>query len=296
MSAGRLADRLAGAPISWGVCEVPGWGWQQDPATVLRQMAELGLRAAEFGPPGFLPGEPLQRAAVLAEHGLQAVGGFLPVVLHDPAVDPAPAVLRELAAFSVAGAQTLVLAAVSGRPGYDGRTELDPAGWATLLAQLDRLASIAAERGVTATLHPHVGTLVETDQDVGRVLAGSTIGLTLDTGHLLIGGADPLALAVDHADRVAHVHLKDVDAAWVSRVRSGAVGYTAAVRAGIYRPLGTGHARIGEVVRTLEAAAYQGWYVLEQDAILTGDPRAGGGPDPVQDVRRSVDFLRSLAS
>ena len=74
----RLADRVAGAPISWGVCEVPGWGWQLDSTTVLSQMRELGLVATEFGPDGFLPDEPQARAATLADQGLRAVGGFVP--------------------------------------------------------------------------------------------------------------------------------------------------------------------------------------------------------------------------
>jgi len=85
-----FAGRLAGAPISWGVCEVPGWGWQFDAATVLSQMQEVGLVATEFGPDGFLPDEPEAKAKTLADKGLRAVGGFVPVVLHDSAHNPVP--------------------------------------------------------------------------------------------------------------------------------------------------------------------------------------------------------------
>src|SRR6478672_1321584 len=87
-----LSDRIAGAPISWGVCEVPGWGWQYDPGTVLRQMADVGLAATEFGPDGFLPDDPQDKARLLAEADLQAVGQFVPVVLHDSGHDPVPEV------------------------------------------------------------------------------------------------------------------------------------------------------------------------------------------------------------
>jgi inosose dehydratase len=87
-----MMDRLAAAPISWGVCEVPGWGWQMDSGTVLAQMREVGVRATEFGPDGFLPADPQAKAAVLHDAGLQAVGGFVPVILHDPAHDPMPGV------------------------------------------------------------------------------------------------------------------------------------------------------------------------------------------------------------
>ena len=290
----RLAERIAGAPISWGVCEVPGWGWQLDPATVLSQMQELGLAATEFGPSGFLPEEPSAKAKALADKGLRAVGGFVPALLHVPGHDPAPGLSRVLEGFVAAGAGTLVLAAATGTDGYDARPVLDAAGWECLLANLDRLSAVAAEVGVTATLHPHVGTMVETGDEVERVLAGSGIGLCLDTGHLLIGGADPVALASEHAGRIRHTHLKDVDATWAKRVQSGAVSYTDAVRQGMYRPLGQGDVDIAAIVGSLEGAGYDGWYVLEQDTILAGPPVAGDR-GPIVDVRASIEHLGAIA-
>ena len=105
-AAGRspVSDRIAGAPISWGVCEVPGWGYQLEPGVVLRQMRELGLAATEFGPEGFLPDDPTAKAATLAGYGLKAVGQFVPVVLHDPGHDPLPEVERAMAGLVAAGA------------------------------------------------------------------------------------------------------------------------------------------------------------------------------------------------
>ena len=289
-----IADRLAGAPISWGVCEVPGWGWQLDSATVLSQMQEAGLVATEFGPAGFLPDDPQDRAKVLADKGLSAVGGFVPVVLHDPVVDPVREIEQVLAGFTTAGAATLVLAAATGTDGYDVRPRLDDDGWRVLLRNLDRLALFAGRLGIIATVHPHVGTMVETADDVERVLDGSGIGLCLDTGHLLIGGADPVALAAEHAGRIRHTHLKDVDATWARRVRSGAVTYTEAVRGGMYRPLGRGDVDIASIVGSLERAGYEGWYVLEQDTILAGPPLAGDRA-PMADVRASIEHLSAIA-
>jgi inosose dehydratase len=216
----------------------------------------------------------------------------VPVVLHDPAQDPADVVRAELDGFVAAGAGTLVLAAATGQEGYDDRPVLTDEGWQTLLSNLDRLSALAASRGVVATIHPHVGTLVENSDDVRRVLAGSGIGLTLDTGHLLIGGVDPVALAVEHTGRILHTHLKDVDAAWAARVQSGEVSYTDAVRQGIYKPLGAGDIDLTTIVGTLEKAGYDGWYVLEQDTILTDRPADEG---PVVDVRASIAELLRIA-
>lgn len=286
--------RIAGAPISWGVCEVPGWGHQLTPDVVLRQMRELGIAATEFGPDGFLPDAPADKAAELRDYSLKAVGQFVPVVLHDPDHDPVPEVEAAMEGLTAAQASTVVIAAATGAEGYDERPVLDAEGWATLLHNLDRISDAAAAKGLTATLHPHVGTMVESGEEAERVLAGSHVKLCLDTGHLLIGGGDPVALARSHPDRIGHVHLKDVRLDLAREVQRGTKTYTEAVSAGMYVPLGAGDVDIAAIVRALEGAGYQGWYVLEQDTILTGSP-AETGIDPVTDVRASIDHLRAVA-
>ena len=95
-------DKIAGAPISWGVCEVPGWGYQLSPGRVLTEMAQVGLAATEFGPDGFLPADPVAMAEFLASRHLTAVGGFTPVVLHEPGHDPAPEIERLLDGYDAA--------------------------------------------------------------------------------------------------------------------------------------------------------------------------------------------------
>ncbi|MEU3461083.1 TIM barrel protein [Streptomyces sp. NPDC006733] len=291
-----ISQRVAGAPISWGVCEVPGWGHQLAPDLVLRQMAEIGLAATEFGPEGFLPDAPEDKAKTLASYGLRAVGQFVPVVLHDPDHDPLPEVEAAIAGLVAADARTVVVAAATGAEGYDDRPVLDAAGWSTLLANLDRISRTAAAAGLVAALHPHVGTMVESGEETRRVLDGSGIGLCLDTGHLLIGGGDPVAVAAQRPDRVAHVHLKDVRLDLADQVRAGAMSYTEAVGQGMYVPLGAGDVDIAAIVRLLEAAGYGGWYVLEQDTILRSAPGENGAADPVDDVRASLAHLLTLGT
>ena len=287
-----LPARIAGAPISWGVSEVPGWGHQLDVDRVLAEMRDLGLAATEFGPPGFLPPDPEMMSKKLAGFGLAAVGGFLVVVLHDPHHDPLAEVDSFLDGCMAAGAEVAVLAAGTGGHGYDSRPELDELNWKTLLHNLDRIDALAARRGVVATIHPHVGTMVETGTDVQRVLTGCAIGLCVDTGHLMVGGTDPVALTRDNVERVAHVHLKDVDAGLAQQVLDGSMTFTAAVRTGMFRPLGQGDVDIASMVATLDAYGYPGWYVLEQDVRLDGDPEGGG---PAADVALSLDYLMRLA-
>ena len=285
------ARKIAGAPISWGVCEVPGWGYQLGPERVLREAREIGLVATELGPEGFLPSEPDAMAEVLSQHHLQAVGGFTPLLLHVPGHDPVPEVERILQGYGATGAEVLVLSAVTGAAGYDTRPVLDDDGWMVLLTNLDRLAELARQRGVRAVLHPHVGTMIETGEEVRQVLDGSWISLCLDTGHLLIGGTDPAELAGQAPERIAHVHFKDVDGRLARRVQDGRLTYTQGVREGMYRPLGSGDVDVPAIVGSLRARGYDGWYVLEQDTILTGEP---AGEGPVADVRASAEHLRAV--
>jgi len=289
---GQIPLRIAGAPISWGVCEVAGWGYQMPADRVLGQMQALGLTATEFGPDGFLPDDPAEKAAFLQSYGLQAVGGFLPVVLADPDHDPLAEVDTFIDACRAAGAGVVVLAASTGADGYDVRPRLDELQWKTLLANLDRIADHARSRGVVAAIHPHMGTLVESDDDVQRVLAGSHVGLCIDTGHLAAAGADPVAITLANLDRVKHVHLKDVDAATAARVVAGELSFSDAVAGGMWRVLGQGDVDIRAMIDALRGHGYTGWYVLEQDVMFKDGEPSGEGP--AADVRSCLDFVKAV--
>ncbi|NQX16866.1 sugar phosphate isomerase/epimerase [Rathayibacter sp. VKM Ac-2857] len=288
-----MTVKIATAPISWGVSEVAGWGVQLPPERVLAEMAELGFTATEIGADGFLPEAPADKAATLREYGMQAIGSFVPVVMHRADVDPLPRLERELLAYAAAGGDVLVVCAVTGLEGYDvTREPLTDAEWDVLFGNLDRITATAAAQGVRAALHPHVGTVVETADDVTRVLEGSTIPFCFDTGHLMIGGTDPVAFAADHADRIAHTHLKDVSLAWMQKVKNGEISYYDACIEGLYTPVGQGDVDVRAIVTSLVESGYDGWLVLEQDKIVQETPAPGEGP--LEDARASVTFLRSL--
>jgi inosose dehydratase len=254
-------------------------------------MAGVGVSATELGPDGFLPDEAAECSELLASFGLRALGGFVTLVLHDPARDPLPDARRALSKLAEVGSEVMVVAAVSGQDGYDDAVELDRDGWASLLGNLDKVRHLADDAGIVMGLHPHVGTLVEGPAQVRRVLEGSTVALCLDTGHLLIGGTDPLELVAEVPDRVVHVHLKDVDRDMAARARAGEMTYTQAVAGGMYKPLGQGDVGIAGIIERLSANGYTGYYVMEQDCILSSEPAPGEGP--VTDVRASVDYLRA---
>jgi inosose dehydratase len=257
-------------------------------------MVELGITATELGPLGWLPRDGAAARAALDRHGLQLVGGFVPVVVHEAGLGTAREDARQAAAqIAQAGGERFVAATVQDAD-WAPPVELDQDGWKRAGEHLSALAEIAAAEGVELVLHPHAGTLLETAADVELALAHTDVPWCLDTGHLLIGGVDPGEFVRSHAERIGHVHLKDVDAQLADQLRSGALSLVEATQAGLFRPLGEGDAGIDEVVGLLEQTGYERWLVLEQDIAITGsEPPAGGGP--ALDVRKSIEFLSTRA-
>ncbi len=293
---GALEGRVAAAPISWGICEVPGWGEMMPADRVLAEMRELGLPATELGAPGFLPEDPVGVGERLAAYGLGLVGGFVPLALHDPTQreDALRRATEVAQLFQVCGATRFVTALVQD---YDWSTPVPPDAdtMAVVGECLREVDAICAVHGLTQVLHPHVGTIVETAADVALALEHTDVLWCLDTGHLQIGGVDPVAFAREHADRVGHVHLKDVDTATSDRVLAGELSLVEGVQAGMFRVLGAGDVAIDEAVLALENAGYDGWYVLEQDtALMSGMPPAGAGP--IEDVAASLAYLRTAVA
>jgi len=291
-----ILERLAGGPISWGVCEVPGWGEELPPDRVLSEMRELGITVTEAGPDGYLGDDAVEVRAILERHGMQLVGGFLPLVLHERVsfVESLASAERVARLFAAAGARFLVTAVV-GDLSWPPRFELSDEQWKNVFEGLGRVDDLAAAHGLTQVLHPHWGTLVEQRDDVWRVLEGSDVSLCLDTGHLTLGGTDPAELARAGGQRIAHVHLKDVREAVAGRLRDGELGTVEAVQAELFRPLGSGDAPVTETIEALEQLGYSGWYVLEQDCALpSADIPDGRGP--IEDVLRSITFLTALAA
>ena len=242
--------KLAGAPISWGVSEVPAWGLQLAPDRVLEDMRALGLRATESGPPGFLPADPAAARALLDSCGLRLIGGFVTAVLHEPArrAGELAAVKRQAEWLAAGGAELVVLAPALARTGYSSAAELSGDAWRELFEGIDWVVEIAGASDLRVAVHPHWGTAIERGPHIERFLQDTAHALCLDTGHIALGGADPLKVARDAGARVRHVHLKDADGALAARVRSGATSYNDAVRAGLFRPLGEGAARMKDVL------------------------------------------------
>jgi inosose dehydratase len=291
-----LLERVGAAPISWGICEAPGWGMQLPVERVLSEAQELGITAFEQGALGWLPTEADAQRAMLGRFGMELLGGFVPLVLHDPAQSAAQLQsAAKIAADMAACGGTYFVTAVVGSVEDWFRPEMDDTAWAEVFANLDRLEEICGDVGLEQVMHPHVDTVIETAEEFDRFLESSATKACFDTGHLTIGGADVVALATDWVDRIGVMHLKDVDGSVMARERSGELDLMAATQAGLFPPLGAGIVPIDKVISVVEDGGFDGWYVMETDVALTdGEPPAGEGP--VVGVAQSLAYLRTLIS
>ncbi len=270
--------RVANAPLSYGAFEmtvgvfpnVPG------PDALLAEMATAGYAGTELGPPGYL-GQGEELRARLERYGLELTGGWCPIRFSEPdAWDEDFAELElTLALFEAAGAEGA--RPVFGDGGSDarranpgrGEPSLDAKGWRRFAEGVRRAAGLARSRGFEPTLHPHTSTYVESPAEIERALELTDVGVLVDTGHLLIGGVDPVDAIRAWGSRVDYVHVKDVRIDVLRAVVADRADALEAWRRGIFCELGTGDVDLPGFFEAL--AGYDGWIVVEQDRIPRED-------------------------
>ncbi|MGC8627556.1 MAG: sugar phosphate isomerase/epimerase family protein, partial [Acidimicrobiales bacterium] len=244
---------------------------------------------------GYLGEEPGEIAALLARYSLGAVGGFVPLSLHDRNKrEEAEAAARSAARLiSGAGGSYFVTAIVVDEQ-WSKPFEPEPAQWDELAEEVAMVGRICAEHGLSQVVHPHIGTLIERSSHVDQLMRRSEVSWCLDTGHLAVGGTDPVRFAEEHVGQVGLVHLKDVNLSLAPKVLEHEMSLLEATRRGLFQPLGRGDVNVAAVVRALEAGGYKGWYVLEQDTTI--EPEAASSVAPKDDVKASIEHLASQLS
>lgn len=289
--------RVAGAPVSFGVFEMaPEVGAElPGPDQIAEILTELDYRGVDLGPVGFL-GHGAELQDRLRRHGLALVGGWLdlPFTDDDAFAAALPLLGDALDVFTAAAAvfpatpplPTLADAGSAARrahPGGGQGLSLDEAGWDRLARNVAEAARRIRDCGLEPTFHHHACTHVETPDEIESFLARTDVGLTLDTGHLILGGGDPLEGVRRWGDRINHIHLKDarVDVLHAIIARGGAMREVWS--SGAFVALGAGNLDLDGFMTELIDSGYDGWVVVEQDTI----PRPGDSIDRIIDDQRT---------
>lgn len=292
--------KVASAPVSWGITEIKGLSATLPYQKIMDEIAEAGYKGTELGPWGFYPISPERLGRELSARDLHLVASFVDVPLHEPALfdEGTQAVKRVIPLLAELGAPVLILSAqatpdrslVAGRvTETDGLTARQ---WKQAGAYLRELALATSDAGLTPTFHHHAGTYIETPTEIERLfneVDPDLLGLCLDTGHLVYGGGDNMQIIPVYGQVIRHVHLKNVDAEVLARVRAERLDYVQAIMRGVFSPLEAGSVDIPIVLDALKQGEYDGWFVVEQDIDLSQP----GHRDPLQGATRAREYLQS---
>jgi inosose dehydratase len=276
--------RVANAPLSYGAFEVTVGVYPNVPGpdALLASIASAGYEGTELGPPGYLGG-PGGLASRLERHGLELTGGYIPIHFSTPSRwdEDFAEMQRSLELFRAAGtaATRPVLAdagsperhANPGRGGEDRSLGLDEDGWRRLAEGVARAAEACRAAGFEPTFHHHTASYVEAPWEIERLLELTDVGVLVDTGHLLIGGGDPVQALREWGERVNYVHVKDVRMDVLRRVVADRADMLEAWRRGIFCELGAGDVPLESFFTALRESGYDGWVVVEQDRIPRPD-------------------------
>jgi inosose dehydratase len=275
--------RVANAPVSFGVFELTVGKLPNLPGSddVLDAVARGGYEGIDLGPAGYL-GHQADLRERLESRGLSLAGGWVQMRFSDReglAEDLAhlDQALDVFSAVADAGAEppkpTLADAGSPARSANPGRGKdlpeigLDASGWGRLGDGVKRATDRCRERGLEPAFHHHASTHVEAPHEVERLLEVTDIGLCLDTGHLLLGGGDPMQALRDWGDRINHLHVKDVRMEIVEKVISDRAGMEAVWKWGAFCELGTGDVDVEGFLSLVKDRGFAGWLVVEQDRI-----------------------------
>jgi inosose dehydratase len=298
------AIAVANAPCSYGAFEITVGvdPLVPPPLELLDDVSSAGYQGIDLGPVGYLgtPGELPQR---LNERRLTLAGGYFPVSFAEPEKLPGELALLDelLTTFDASGngipppRPTIADAGSPARAQFPGRAVndrslgWDDAGWARFADCLARVAERCRERGYEPTFHPHTATHIEAPWEIERMLERSDVGVCVDTGHLLLGGGDPVAAVRAWGERINHVHLKDARLEVLEAIVRDSAPVEAIWRRKAFCRLGAGDVAIDDVLASLNEIGYRGWLVVEQDIIP--DPAEPAGQAAVDQVANRA-YLR----
>jgi inosose dehydratase len=267
-----MAVHIGINPITWTNDDVPELGGDTPLETCLEETAAAGYAGTELG--GKFPRTSDALAPILNRFGLALVSGWFDGGILDRDIEEEfERIHAHLTLLRDLGCKVVVYADTS-RGRHDGifqpiskRPTLAEDEWPQYGRKLTRLAERMADFGVAMAFHHHMGTIVETDREIDRLMAstGDAVGLLFDTGHCLFSGGEPLSLLRRHMSRVNHVHCKDVRLPVLENARSTDMSFMDAVLSGIFTVPGDGCVDFVSLFSELSRAKYSGWLVVEAE-------------------------------
>jgi inosose dehydratase len=267
-----MSVRIGINPLTWTIDDLPEVGGETSLETCLTEARAAGFEGVELGCK--FPRTAPELKAALAPHGLALVSGWYStsLLLRDAAAEfEAMRPHREL--LSALGCDVVVVAettrCIHGERGtrLSQRPVLAPGDWPRFADRLEELGERLGDAGLTLAYHHHMGTVVQTEDEVDRLMdsCDDGVSLLLDTGHLTFAGGDPVRAATRHAARIAHVHCKDIRRPVLARSLNRDSSFLDAVLDGVFTVPGDGSVDYPAVLAPIARAGFNGWLVVEAE-------------------------------
>ncbi|QTF91918.1 myo-inosose-2 dehydratase [Halomonas sp. BM-2019] len=267
-----MSVRLGINPLTWTNDDMPSLGGDTPLETCLSEGKQAGFAGFELGHK--FPRDPEVLGPILAGHGLSLVSGWYSGgLLTRSAEEEIEALKPHLHLLKSLGAKVMVFCEVT-RCVHGQRDvplshtpTMSEAEWQTFLPRLNEVADYCQAQGVQIAYHHHLGTLIESEAEIDRLMAGTqpSVGLLLDSGHLVGAGGDPLAVQKKYAERINHVHCKDIRQEVLADVRNRDLSFLEGVLNGMFTVPGDGFIDYTSLFRQLAASDYAGWLVVEAE-------------------------------
>ena len=291
-----MSVRIGINPLTWTIDDLPEVGGETSLETCLAEARAAGFEGVELGCK--FPRTAPELEAALAPHGLALVSGWYSAnLLQRDAAEEFDAMRPHRELLSALGCDVVVVAettrCIHGERGarLSQRPVLAPADWPRFTERLDELGSRLRDAGLALAYHHHMGTVVQTEDEVDRLMdsCDDPVSLLLDTGHLTFAGGDPVRTAARHASRIAHVHCKDVRRAVLTRCLNRDSSFLDAVLDGVFTVPGDGSVDYPAVLAPIARAGYAGWLVVEAEQDPSVAPSAEYASLGYRNLRRFAD-------
>ncbi len=291
-----MTIRWGVSPIAWCNDDMRELGGDTTLDELLADVRDIGFDGVELG--NKFPRDPELLAPIMANYGLDIVGGWYSsnLLVRDADAE-IEALSKHLALLEYMDSSVFILAETSNAvhcDRYGSRLDTHPvlpaAEWKQFGERLDTVARFINDRGLRFAYHHHLGTVVETKDELERFFdaTGDHVGLVLDTGHALFGGIEPVDVIKARPERVAHVHCKDVRTAKYDEFRASGTSFLNGVVGGMFTAPGDGDYDYAPFMRALADMHYSGWIVIEAEQ----DPAIA---NPREYSQLGLDTLKRLA-
>lgn len=266
--------RLGIAPIAWTNDDMPDLGKENTFEQCVSEMALAGFTGSEVG--GKYPADTKVLKKALDLRGIQICNQwFSSFLVSKPFEETEKEFIKAADFLKEMGAKVIGVSeqsySIQGKmeqPVWEGKYVMNDEEWKLLAEGLNKLGKIAKDKGMILTFHHHMGTVVQTEEEIDRFMETvdpELVFLLFDSGHLSFAGIDPEKVLKRYVNRVKHVHLKDIREEMVKKSKNERWSFLKGVREGVFTVPGDGDVDFAPIFRILEDAGYEGWVVVEAE-------------------------------